>query len=104
MDDIVNTSNSIFSISDVFFENLPSTGARSSITTSCDDSFDTKLKIIGSNFPRSASVFGVEVRVTPGHFPFSAIPSSINSLRFRNIVSGISDHRPRLDMCNSPAR
>ena len=33
-DDIANTLANIFSISEVFFENFPSTAARSSITTS----------------------------------------------------------------------
>ena len=91
-------------MSDVFFENFPSTVAKSSTTTSCDDSFDNRLKIIGSVFPKSSSVFGAGVLVTPGHLPLSSIPSSINSFRFRNIVSGISDHNPRFDMCNSPER
>ena len=53
---------------------------------------------MGSNLLRSSSVFGAGVRVTPGHLPFSSMPSSINSFRFRNIVSGISDHRPRFEI------
>ena len=104
VDDIVKTSTNIFSISSVFFENFVSTAGRSSITISCDDSLDIKLNIIGNNFFRSSSVFAAEIRATLGHFPFSSIPSSISSLRLRNIVSGIKDHKPKLEMCNSPDR
>ena len=51
---------------------------------------------------RSSRVLGCEIRDTPRDFPPNSKPSSINSLMFRNTVSGTSDHIPGFDMCKSP--
>ena len=65
----VNTLYNIFPISDVFFEYFASTVTSSSITTSCDTSFEISIKNVEITVAKSSNVFGCGNLVMPRYFP-----------------------------------
>ncbi len=104
VDAVAKAPVSLCSSSGRAFECFVNNDTSPSSTTSCEASFESREIAMDNEFVISQSCFDAGILDTLRCFPPTSIPSSISSLMFTNIVSGIIDQTPGLDICKSPER